>query len=749
MLVRRLKSDLVHIGSRVPRRRVVQRELVHDGSRWTERAVWDDGTVTKTKLAEGPAPELELSRMLSRYTELAAPSGGPGRRIFIYLQKRLLSSIPAFLHTLEKHAKRVLPSAVENSDDDVIADADDDSAEGCSAEAENAREESRHLGASRKKTKELTPEAKQLLRDMIALARRFRSQPDAKAHALLAWIRANMCPGIAFGGARAKGADAEWKDRRLIVFTEYGHTKQHLVRLLSEAFAPTERGEERLLVFDGGMSEDSRHDVQRAFNDAKSPVRLLIATDAAREGVNLQGQCADLVHYDLPWNPARVEQRNGRIDRTLQEADEVRCSYFVYPDRTEDRVLSTIVRKIGDIQAELGSMGAVVMDDVARVLDGGIDTKTLDEVAAVEAKARARGRSATTEVESTRRVDRLKSEVDRAQDLLERSSSTIGFRSERLREVLDIALTLSGAKPLAEAPPAPDEPELECFTVPELGVGWEVTLDSLRPPRERDEPLWRWRARPLLPVVFDPPEKLGTPVAHLHLAHPFVQRLLSRLFAQGYAAHDLSRVTVVRPKQARPRVLGFARIGVFGDGAVRLHDDIIGVAGRFRDIGEPLTIGSEKTDRDAIERVEEFLAESTPLRSVPKTLQDQIRKHAPEHFAALWPALLAEADAVLHDVEKDLSRRGREEAESLAKILDAQAVVARRALAAIAQKDRKALDTQERQQLDDEKNYLERRLAALPKERETEVAALEHHYRVLQRRVERVGLIYVLPQTRG
>ena len=71
-----------------------------------------------------------------------------------------------------------------------------------------------------------------------------------------------------------------------------------------------------------------------------------MATDAAREGINLQNHCADLFHFDVPWNPSRMEQRNGRIDRTLQPADEVRCHYFVYPQREEDRVLETLVRKI-------------------------------------------------------------------------------------------------------------------------------------------------------------------------------------------------------------------------------------------------------------------------------------------------------------------------------------------------------------------------------------------------------------------
>ncbi len=58
---------------------------------------------------------------------------------------------------------------------------------------------------------------------------------------------------------------------------------------------------------------------------------------------SFQAHCADLFHFDLPWNPGRIEQRNGRIDRKLQPEPEVRCHYFVLPQRVEDRVLEVIV----------------------------------------------------------------------------------------------------------------------------------------------------------------------------------------------------------------------------------------------------------------------------------------------------------------------------------------------------------------------------------------------------------------------
>ena len=78
----------------------------------------------------------------------------------------------------------------------------------------------------------------------------------------------------------------------------------------------------RIEVIDGLTSSTYRKEVQRRFNTdpSRDPLRILLATDAAREGLNFQAHCADLFHFDLPWNPGRIEQRNGRIDRKLQPA---------------------------------------------------------------------------------------------------------------------------------------------------------------------------------------------------------------------------------------------------------------------------------------------------------------------------------------------------------------------------------------------------------------------------------------------
>jgi SNF2 family DNA or RNA helicase len=134
------------------------------------------------------------------------------------------------------------------------------------------------------------------------------------------------------------------------------------------------------------MDEDKREEVKQAFNDPNDPVRILIGTDAAREGVNLQAQCSDMFHFDLPWNPGRMEQRNGRIDRMLQPDTQVRCHYFVYTQRPEDAVLEALVKKSVRIHEELGSLADVVEQRLALTLKNGISRKSAREMTrAIEA----------------------------------------------------------------------------------------------------------------------------------------------------------------------------------------------------------------------------------------------------------------------------------------------------------------------------------------------------------------------------
>jgi len=154
-----------------------------------------------------------------------------------------------------------------------------------------------------------------------------------------------------------------------------------------------------------------------------------------------------------------MEQRNGRIDRTLQPAPEVRCHYFFYPDRTEDPVLKTLVGKVETIQKKLGSLGTVIMDRFAEVLEQGIGAET--ETRLKKAEEIAGKREVVRDELEVQRNNRaaLSAEIDEAGRILNRSRDAMAFAPELLRDAINVGLELSGAVDLVPAPVKKGEPE--------------------------------------------------------------------------------------------------------------------------------------------------------------------------------------------------------------------------------------------------------------------------------------------------
>lgn len=763
IMVRRLKSDLQALGvERFPRRHVVRLELTHEDGTWTATAHDSETgeTAVSGRVAVGGAGagsteafELEIARKLAAYTDLMRPRAKAARIVFIRLQQRLLSGVEAFARTLGRHvahvgrgekAQSTLPIADANDDaDDTVQGLDETEAE--------AAEDDR---AARASARLLTTEARAraALDELVALAERYRGAPDAKARCVLDWIRRNQCPAVRLGGADRASAAADrcWYDRRLIIFTEFGATLNHLERLLRAAFEGTDRGAERLATFRGGMGDAQRDALQRAWNAPPDtePVRVLLATDAAREGVNLQGYCAHLFHYDVPWNPARLEQRNGRIDRTMQPADDVCCHYFVYPDRPEDRVLDTLVRKIGVIQREVGSLGTVILDRLEAALADGIDGDTEARLTDAEA-AQGRRDVVQRELESQRQQRTLEREIDAAGKILDASRQATGFQPDLLRQAVNEALAMIGAAPLAEVEPG-------VFRLPALPDAWQATVDTLRPSRDPEEALWQWRQRPPLDVVFEPPTRLRADRVHLHLEHPLVTRLLSRFLAQGFGAEDLSRVTVLADAEsARLHAVAIGRLALFGAGASRLHDELVYVTAVLDGGtgGEPDILDSAAENRvlDRMWRIfgaspgDEAAGNMAARDPVPDTARRRLCDRAAPLFAALWKALVEEADGLAHDAEDKLAVRGTKEATDLQALLVAQ---------------KQAIDKELRQQLrftfteaekaqarqwQDDRLHMEDRLERIDREIEHEPGELEALYRILTRRLEPVGLVYLWP----
>jgi superfamily II DNA or RNA helicase len=368
---------------------------------------------------------------------------------------------------------------------------------------------------------------------------------DARFDALLALVRARLLEKGAF---RA--------DERLVVFTEYRTTLDSLAARLAEAFPAA--GALRTLT--GGMPDRERDAIKAAFNDPDDPVRILVATDAASEGLNLQETARLLLHYDVPWNPARLEQRNGRLDRYGQARD-VTVFHFASDEDEDLGFLAYVIAKVESIREDLGATG--------EVFEAAFEAKFLEGRAADEVRSRVeRGVTAARGRASYRRDARSRPSAVAARaakaaaaDLAEEEGRAlhalareVDLDPESLASTLESALAIGSTRPRLDPPDARGRRRL----TPPIPASWSgLADDALRRPGAEG-------ARGALPaLVFDPKAFLetkgGRPVFRpssdsvlLHLGHPVFQRVFAswaraRFPGSGLAA---SRWTVRRAPAA-------------------------------------------------------------------------------------------------------------------------------------------------------------------------------------------------------
>jgi len=155
-----------------------------------------------------------------------------------------------------------------------------------------------------------------------------------------------------------------WADRGCILFSQYLDTVLWLAGHLAQAFpeAPVGiyggQGDSYLLEGDRRRGA-AREDIQSRVKDRS--LRVLVATDAASEGLNLQ-RLETLINVDLPWNPARLEQRKGRIDRIGQLAAAIDILNLRYRNSVEDQVHSALSSRLQQIRSIFGTIPDTLED---------------------------------------------------------------------------------------------------------------------------------------------------------------------------------------------------------------------------------------------------------------------------------------------------------------------------------------------------------------------------------------------------
>lgn len=213
-------------------------------------------------------------------------------------------------------------------------------------------------------------------------------QVDSKKDRLLAFLKGiiNKDPG-----------------EKVLVFTEYRDTLEYLEREVSQSELFKKNGWKTCRIH-GGMDQDEREEAQRMLDQPDT--KVMVATDAAGEGINLHWSCHIMVNYELPWNPNRIEQRIGRLHRYGQKREVKVYNLFVTNTR-EDQILERLLEKLVQI-------GRDMPGDVYDVLGALLDEVNLTELVmtalaereAPEVTAERAARAAEERVRMLNRVDK-------------------------------------------------------------------------------------------------------------------------------------------------------------------------------------------------------------------------------------------------------------------------------------------------------------------------------------------------------
>lgn len=549
----------------------------------------------------------------------------------LLLKKRLFSSPRAFAITIERYAdtlrrkqREAMPrppaaappwlaqlelAGEEESDDEARGEAEHD-----------------QLSRAEEYTAPLSDAEDRVLSGMLAWARAHGDRPDAKALSLLHLLDETCRP------------NGRWNDERVVIFTEYRDTQ----RWLAELLVAHGLGGSRLQLLYGGQNEAERERIRNAFqaDPERSPVRILLATDAAGEGIDLQLQCHRVVNYDIPFNPNRLEQRIGRIDRHGQR--QIPEAYHFVGAGWEQAAagsferdlefLSRVARKVASQAEDLGSVNSVLERAIQRHMVG--DLASGFDPLGVAPKPAARVLRAERD---------LRERVETLGRRLRSSMEELHVAPANLERVVSTALEVAHQAPLR---PLAEDGGPRRLQVPVLHGTWSRGTAGLEDPISGEQ----------RPITFDREGMNGSQdVVLAHLGHPLVAmatRLL-RAAVWGRDSGDLHRVAAcVSPDETlEGKVLAaYSRLVLVGADGSRLHEEVFSAGGWLRD-GRLSPIG--------VTRLTEILDGALST--------DRVQRASSAAEAALardWPRLGGVLSTVIEAraAERERSLRGRLEA---------------------------------------------------------------------------------------
>ncbi|GAA1434519.1 DISARM system SNF2-like helicase DrmD [Streptomyces thermospinosisporus] len=693
--------------------------------------------------------EREIHGLLGEFAELRrkklTPQARGGRRaadlVTLLLKKRLFSSPAAFLHTVQvylshledtgpargRSAAAEVPEWLEefadlvaDLDDTGLVDAEDDAL--TRSTSLTPAEDGRELG---------------LLQQMERWALTHEAAPDSKAEALIRELKAICRPD----GKR-------WTNERVVVFTEYRDTQEWLHDLLQQEQLTDGGRVERL---HGGLSAADRERIRLGFQADPSReegrVRILLATDAAGEGIDLQNHCHRLINYDIPFNPNKLEQRIGRIDRWGQKNDP-EITHFIGAGWQQAQAgsyeadlefLSRVAKKVARMEHDLGSVNAVLADAVQRRMTGDTAPVDIEHARPKPIKGRRTGGEVAPEQNVTAQTKRLA-------DQYEETVTALGLTPANIKRVVDTALALDHQPPLLPSDyRAEDFEPGDLFEVQPLSGSWERATRGLA---------HKLREGEQRPLTFSPAvaAQAKDDVVLAHLKHPLVALSTRLLTAAVWNADSigLSRVTAVvsdDPAVTTTLVSAYARYVLVGTDGTRLHEEVLYAGGWFGDTGRF--------------RRWESVGEQGRVLSQALTEGIEAAPHLRKELTQAWPrlrdplyrALEARAGERGRQLESRLADRRAEEERRITATLDRFEATLRAKLKEegegegeqMALLSTHELTGHERRQFEDDRRRWQERLDGLPAERERELAAIAARYREPRSHLFPAAVVFVVP----
>ncbi|MCU0549308.1 MAG: DISARM system SNF2-like helicase DrmD [Leptolyngbya sp. Prado105] len=714
---------------------VMVRRLKQEMQNWDGSPMFP-GRKLEAIAVDYPQPERQVHAALRRYTELRTKGVDDNVEkyatefVLKLLKKRLFSSPEAFLTTLTQHqdsltsARRrqtsrlnakptegILRRQLEQVEEDF---ADDELYEAATDES---------ISNTSRLFRSLAPEEQDLLREMLQWAETAARQPDAKADQLLNWINAVI---------RLNG---QWSNERVIIFTEYRATQKWLYNLMaSEGLVQGDR----LMMLYGGMNSDDREAVKAAFqaHPDVSPVRILLATDAASEGLDLQNFCSRLIHYEIPWNPNRMEQRNGRIDRHGQRSSEVRIYHFVGKDYQEQSTSGTrpgdlegdlefLMRaalKVNNIREDLGKVGPVIASQVEEAMLG--RRVTLDTS------------RAERESEPVRRMlkfeRKVREQIEKLREQLHETRQNLRLTPENIEAVVRIGLELADQPPLIEA----DIEGLRgrAFHLPQLKSSWAVCAEGLEHPHTKE----------IRPIVFDPSAAhRRDDVVLAHLNHRLVQMCLRLLRAEVWSTEGkkqlhrvAARVVSSQSGLETPAAVAYGRLVILGSDQQRLHEEVIVAGGELKE-GRFSRLGVMKLQA-ALGAVSD--------QTVPEAMQQKLAQMWDKCEGSLMQALEVRKTDRSTSLRQDLQNRAEKEIADITAVLTE---LQKSILAELQEPQIEQLEifsNPEREQFERNINSLKARLEQIPIEIEQETALIRKRFENPTARLFPLAVTFLVPQ---